>query len=110
MEFRNLQNFEQDGDHSSFPEQLVIDEKESSENTELVGGEEPSMHEGSEIAPNELIGFGSNLVRANQFSGERNGEKDVLASLALMGEMIANQRMAKRGKSENSKLIVEGQF
>ena len=49
--FENLQNFEQAGDHFSFPEQLVMDEKESSENTELGGGEEPSMHEGSEIAP-----------------------------------------------------------
>ena len=44
----------------------------------------------------------------NQFSGERNGEKDVLASLALMGEMIANQFMAKRRKNESAKLIAEG--
>ena len=45
-EFENLQNFEQAGDHFSFPEQLVMDEKESSENTELGGEEQPSMHEG----------------------------------------------------------------
>ena len=45
--FENLQNSEQDGDHSSLPEQLVIGEKESSENTELGGGEDPSMHEGA---------------------------------------------------------------
>ena len=54
------------------------------------------MHEGSEIAPNELIEFDNNLVRAKQFSGERNDEKDVIASLALMEEMIANQCMVKR--------------
>ena len=66
------------------------------------------MREGGEIAPTELIEFGNNLVRANQFSGERNEEKDVLASLALMEEMIANQCMVKRRKNESSKLIAEG--
>ena len=63
FQFENLQNFEQDGGHFSFPEQLVMDEKESSENTELGGEEEPSMHEGSEIAPNELIEFDNSLER-----------------------------------------------
>ena len=49
LEFENLQNFEQAGGHSSLPEQLVRDEKESSENTELGGGEDPSMHEGVKL-------------------------------------------------------------
>ena len=39
---------------------------------------------------------------------ERNGEKDVLASLALMEEMVANQCMVKRRKSESAKLLAEG--
>ena len=63
---------------------------------------------GSEIVPNELIKFDNNLVRTNQFSGERNEEKDVLASLALMEEMIVNQCMVKKRKNESSKLIAEG--
>ena len=66
------------------------------------------MREGSEIAPNELIEFYISLERENQFSEERNGEKDVLASLALMGEMIANQCMVKRRKNESAKLLAEG--
>ena len=37
-EFKNLQNFEQAGDQLTLPEQLVIDERESSGNTELGGG------------------------------------------------------------------------
>merc|ERR1712112_51573 len=72
------------------------------------GEENPSMHEGSEIVPNEFIEFDNNLVKVKQFSEERNGEKDVLASLALMEEMIVNQCMVKRRKNESSKLIAEG--
>ena len=83
-------------------------EKESSENTELGGEVEPSMHEGSENVPNELIEFDDSLGRENQFSEERNEEKDVLASLALMEEMIANQCMVKRRKDESAKLLAEG--
>ena len=37
-EFGNSRKFEQAGDHSSLPEQLVIDENESPGNTELGGG------------------------------------------------------------------------
>ena len=55
------------------------------------------MHEGRELPQSELIGLDNNLAGVGKFSRDRNGEKDVLASLALMGEMIANQRMAKRG-------------
>ena len=62
METENLLNFEKAGDKLSLPEQLVIDENESSENTELGGEEDPSMHEGGEIAPNELIEFDNNLA------------------------------------------------
>ena len=96
LELTNLQNFEQAEDQISLPEQEILDERESSENPELGGGGNPSMHEGSEIAPNELIEFDNNLFRINQLSGERNGEKDVLASLALMEEMIVNQCTVKR--------------
>ena len=81
-----MQNLEKAGDHFSLPEQLVGDEIESSENTEQGGEEEPSMHVGSESVPNELIEFGNDLERGNQFSEERNEEKDVLVSLALMEE------------------------
>jgi len=102
-----LHNFEKAGDQLASPEQLVIDENESSENTELGGEEDPSMHEGSEIPPSELIEFGNNLIRAKKFSGGSNEEKDVLASLALMEEMIANQCMVKRRNNENAKLIAE---
>ena len=84
------------------PEQLVIDEKESPENTKLGGEEDPSMREGGEIVPNELIEFGNNLAGVRQFSEERNVEKDVLAPLALMEEMIANQCMVK-GKERKRK-------
>ena len=58
----NLQNFEKAGDQLSAPEQLVTDENDTSGNTELGGEEDPSMHEGSEIAPSELIEFGNNLA------------------------------------------------
>ena len=47
---------------------------------------EPIMHEGGENVPGELIEFDDSLGRENQFSEDRNGEKDVLASLALMGK------------------------
>ena len=92
------------------PEQLVTDEKETSENTELGGGEDPSMREGSEIAPSELIEFDNNLIRVKKFPGESNEEKDVLASLALMEEMIANQCMAKRRKKESTKRTAGKRF
>ena len=46
LEFANLQNSEQAEDRLSLPEQVVIDENESSENPELGGEENPSMHEG----------------------------------------------------------------
>ena len=68
------------------------------------------MREGSEIAPNEFIEFDNSLERENQFSEGRNDERDVLASLALMEEMIVNQCMVKRRKNESTKLIAEGQF
>jgi hypothetical protein len=108
LEFANLQNIEQAEDRLSLPEQVVIDEDESSGNPELGGEENPSMHEGSEIVPNEFIEFDNNLVKVNQFSEERNEEKDVLVSLALMEEMIVNQCMVKRRKNESLKLIAEG--
>ena len=38
METENLQNFEKAGGQLSVPEQLVTDEEETSENTELGGG------------------------------------------------------------------------
>ena len=107
METENLQNFEKAGDQLSSPEQLVIDVDESSENTELGGGDDPIMHVGSEIAPSELIEFDNNLAGVNKFSRGRNGENDVLAALALMEETIANQCMAKRRNNENAKLTAE---
>ena len=103
LETRNLQNFEKVGDQLSVPEQLVTDGKEKSGNTELGGEEDPSMHEGGEIAPSELIEFGNNLAGVEKFSGGGNEEKDVLAPLALMEEMIANRRMAKRRNNKNAK-------
>ena len=88
-------------------EQLVTGEKETSGNTELGGEEDPSMHEGGEIAPSGLTEFDNNLVGVGKFSGERKGEKDVLASLSLMEEMTVNQCMAKRRKNEEAELIAE---
>ena len=105
METENLQNFGKARDQLSAPERLVTDEEETSENTELGAGEDPSLHVGSEIAPSELIEFDNNLAGVGKFSGGRNGEKDVLAPLALMEEMIANQCMVKRRKNEDAKLI-----
>ena len=69
LETENLHNFEKAGDQLALPEQLVIGENESSENTELGGEEDPSMHEGSEIAPSELIEFDNNLIRVEKFFG-----------------------------------------
>ena len=66
---RNLQNFEKAGDQLSAPERLVTGERETSETTELRGGEDPIMHEGGEIVPSELIEFGNNLVGVGKFSG-----------------------------------------
>ena len=65
------------------------------------------MHDGSAIDANELIEFGNKLAIANTPSKKRNEEKDVLPLLALMGEMIANQRLAKRRNNEDAKLIAE---
>ena len=65
------------------------------------------MREGSEIVPNEFIEFGNSLER-KPFLGGRNGEKDVLLSLALMGEMILNQCMAKRRKNESTNYLQKG--
>ena len=42
-----------------------------------------------------------------KFPREGIEEKDVLASLALMEEMIGNQCMVKRRNNENAKLIAE---
>ena len=73
-----------------------------------MGGEDdPSIHVGSEIAPSEFIEFDNNLVGVNKFPREGIEEKDVLAPLALMGEMIGNQCMVKRRNNENAKLIAE---
>ena len=110
FEFENLQNIEKAGDHFSLPEQLVGGEIESSENTEQGGEEEPSMHVGSESVPNELIEFDNDLERENQFSEERNEEKDVLASLALMGEMIVNQCMVKGERTKVRNYLQKEQF
>ena len=107
LETENLHNFEKAGDQLALPEQLVIDENESSENTDLGGGDDPIMHVGSEIAPSELIEFDNNLAGVNKFSRGRNEENDVLAALALMEETIANQCMAKRRNNENAKLTAE---
>ena len=65
------------------------------------------MHVGSEIAPNELIEFDNNLVGVGKFLREGIGEKDVLTSLALMGEMIGDQCRVKRRNNENAKLIAK---
>ena len=40
-------------------------------------GEDPIMHEGSEIAPSELIDFNTNLVGIEQIPGWGNEEKHV---------------------------------
>ena len=50
---------------------------------------------GGEIAPTELTEFDNNLVGVNKFPRKGIEEKDVLAPLALMGEMIGNQCMVK---------------
>ena len=67
LETGNLQNFEKSGDQLSLSEQLVTDEKETYGDTELGGGEDPSMREGSEIAQSGLIEFGNNLVGLENF-------------------------------------------
>ena len=98
------------GGQLSAPGQLVTDGSETSENTELGWGEDPSMHVGGEIAPSEFTEFDNNLVGVGKLPREAIGEKDVLASLALMGEMISNQCMVKRRKNESLKLIEGAQF
>ena len=56
------------------------------------------MHAGDQISPDELIEFDNNFVREKQFSGERNEEKDVLASLALMGGNDCDSMYGEKGK------------
>ena len=70
MEIESSRNFENDGDQLSVPEQLVSDEKESSEYTELGGEEDSVMYVGSKIAPNELIEFDNNLVGVKRPQGK----------------------------------------
>ena len=73
-----------------------------------MGGEDdPSIHVGSEIAPSEFIEFDNNLVGVNKFPREGIEEKDVLAPLALMGEMVGHQCMVY-GEITRMKLIAGG--
>ena len=65
------------------------------------------MQDGSNFAPNELIEFDNNLAGVRKESKERNEVKDVLVALALMEEMIGDQRRVRRRNNENAKLIAE---
>ena len=107
MEIESPRNFEKGGDQLSVPEQLVMDENESSGNAEMGGEDDSIMHVGGEIAPNELTEFDNNLVGVKKFPKEGIEEKDVLMSLALMGEIIGGQCRVKRRNNENAKLIAE---
>ena len=74
MEIENLQSFEKDWEQLSVPEQLVSDENETSAITEPGCEEDPNMHVGIGIAPNELIEFDNNLAGVNKFPREGIGE------------------------------------
>ena len=65
------------------------------------------MHVGGKIAPEELTEFDNNLVGVRKESQESYEVKDVLVSLALMGEIIGGQRRKRRRNNENAKLIDE---